>query len=158
MRKIGSLVLAGLMAVMPGMARAQAGTLIVGSGIADQSGACAIDVQVDAGLDPQFVADQLKDNLSLSAGATPQSISVENGIAHVECAQAQADAVVELWLPADVARDIGALGEAPEGSVSRASIIGGILLAVAGIALGVCVAAGCFDGDDDGPRNVPGGR
>jgi hypothetical protein len=148
-----SVVLAALMTLAPVLSSAQF-TNVVASGVADGEGACAIDIPVDSAADPQFVADELKEYLQLSGGASLQSISVENGIAHIECADAAANSTVEASLPADIASSIGAPGGAPGapaegGGVSTVAVAGGVGLAAVAAGLGVCAGTGCFDGDDD---------
>ncbi|MGH7860002.1 MAG: hypothetical protein ACREQY_21960 [Candidatus Binatia bacterium] len=149
-KAMGSVVFATIVALSPVLSYAQF-TSMVGSGVADDQGNCAIDIPVDPAADPQYVADELKEYLTLSGGATIQSISVENGVAHIECANAIANSTVEAQLPTDVASTVGAGGAAvEEGGVAPAAIIGGGALAAAGVGLGICAGVGCFDGDDNG--------
>lgn len=155
-RSAGNLLLAVLVAIVPALARAEQ-PLVVAVALADDAGECAVDLLVDPATDPRRVADDLQQNILFTGGATARSISVENGVAHIECANARPGSVVEVWLPGPVASSMGAAGEPPEGAVSTGSILGGVLLAAVGLGVGLCVALGCFD-DDDGPRNVPGTR
>lgn len=150
-------MLAVVVAFAPAWAQAQQ-PLVVAAGLANDAGDCAVDLLVDPAADPRQVADDLQQNVLFTGGATARSISVENGVAHIECTNALPGSVVEVWLPGPVASGIGAAGEPPEGAVSTGSIVGGVLLAVAGLGVGLCLALGCFDDDDDGPRNVPGNR
>jgi hypothetical protein len=141
-----SVFLASMLVFAP-VARAQA--IVVGTGIADAAGSGALDINVDPASDPKFVADELKANLQLSNGATIQSISVQNGVAHIEFDSALAGGTIEATMPTEVASSIGAsaVGGAG-GGTSVAAIIGSGVIIAAGGALGGCAAAGCFDNEE----------
>ena len=133
-------------ALAPAAARAE--TEVVGAAVADSAGAGSFDIPVDPEMDPGAVADELRASLELSSGADVTSITVENGIAHVEFANAAAGATVEATLPAEVA---SLLGVTTEGGVSTAAVGAGVGAAALGGGLGGAAAAGAFDGDDELP-------
>ncbi len=139
----------GLFLLLTPVAHAQVES--VGTGVADGSGAGAIDFAVDATADPTVVAEQLRANLQLTEGATIQSITVENGVAHIEFASATAGSTVEATLPTEIASAIGVGGAAGVGGgVSTAALVGGGALIVGGGVVGGLAAAGQFEGQQKG--------
>lgn len=126
---------------------AQAAVQPVGTAVASEAGAGAIDFSVDSSADPAAIADQIRANLSLSNGARIQSISVANGVAHVEFAGAVAGSTVEATLPSDIASAIGfgATGLAGSGLGTGAVVGGGAALVTGGV-LGGLAGSGQFDG------------
>lgn len=143
------MLVVGMMVLMASVARAQVQS--VGTGVAADNGAGAIDIAVDATADPTVVADQLRANLQLTEGATVQSITVENGVAHIEFANAAAGATVEATLPTEIASAIGVGGAVGGGAgVSTAALVGGGALVVGGGVVGGLAAAGEFEGESKG--------
>lgn len=121
----------------------------VGTAVADNSGTGTIDFSVDPTADTTAIADQIRTNLSLSNGAHVQSITVENGVAHVEFASAAPGATVEATLPSGIASAIGfgATGAAlAGGGIGTGAVVGGTALLVTGGVLGGLAASGQFNG------------
>lgn len=148
-RALAWTLMVGLLMFLTPAAQAQVES--VGTGVADANGGGAIDIAVDATADPTLVADQLRANLQLTEGATVQSITVENGIAHIEFANAAAGATVEATLPTEIASAIGIGGAIGGGAtMGTAALVGGGALVVGGGVVGGLAAAGEFEGEDKG--------
>ena len=107
-----------LPAILAFAARAQADAIVVGKAVADHAGNLALDVQVDPNADPVYVADQLKSNLELTDQASIQSVTVENGVAHVTASGATPGATVLAKLNNDVALATG-VSPSPAGIETR---------------------------------------
>lgn len=136
---------------------AQADLTALGSATASDLGAGTISFDVDPTGNAADIADQLRAHLQLSNGANIQSITVENGVAHVEFAGAPAAATVEATLPTDVATAIGvgggaggALAGGAIGGTSGAALAGGAVLLTTGGVLGGLAASGEFSGKSKG--------
>lgn len=142
------LLMAGALLFFANAAQAQVQS--VGTAVASDTGMGAIDFSVDSSADPATIADQIRANLSLSNGARIQSISVANGVAHVEFAGAAAGSTVEAALPSDIASAIGfgATGAvAGGGGLGTGAVVGGGAALVTGGVLGGLAGSGQFDGD-----------
>jgi hypothetical protein len=145
-RVFGLAIAVGLFVAGPSVAA----TTMVGSGPADANGKCAIDINVDPSVSPDTVAEELRQYAELSGGAKLESVSVENGVAHLECSGAAPNSTVEVYLPTDVATLVGA-GGAGGGGISTTAIVAGSVLGATGAGLGACAAADCFEGEEEIP-------
>ena len=123
-------------------AQAHADAIIVGTALSDHAGNFAIDMHVAPNADPIYVADQLKANLELSSGSI-DSITIDDGIAHIKAGGATPKSQVQLMLNNDIALATG-VGPSPAGTEYRRRafwLLGGL----AGLAA---------LGDDDGDPTV----
>jgi hypothetical protein len=100
-----SLLLLPATLLLVGKVHAQ--SIIVGSAVADHAGNLSFDILVDPNADPVYVADQLKANLELTNQASIQSVSVQNGIAHVSATGATPGATVQAALSNNIALATG---------------------------------------------------
>jgi hypothetical protein len=110
--------LPAIFAILSFAASARADAIVVGKAVADHAGDLTLDVQVDPNADPVYVADQLKSNLELTNQATIQSVTVENGVAHVTASGATPGATVLAKLNNEAALATG-VAAAPVGFETR---------------------------------------
>lgn len=135
---------------------AGAETAIVGTATADAAGSGAFDLLVDPKADPAFVAEELRSSLQLSSGARVDSVTMENGVAHVVFSGAPVGSTVEAILPVHVASGIG-VGPSPV-EIERRRRAGWLwwgsgVAAVGGLLGGLAATTG--DGGDGGGEAAP---
>ena len=126
---------------------------VIGAATASPEGTGAILVEIDPSVDPEYIRQQIVDNIRLTeAGggeASLQEVIVENGVMTIKFEQADASTLVEAVLDDELAATLkGASAAGGAAGVSGLGLGIGAAVVVGGV-VGGLAASGAFDGDDD---------